>query len=79
MYDQHIQTDAMTSDDLFLQGLRENSNLEMDWLWLATRVSSDGQRRYCLRRALTINPESRLAKRWLSCLQRHAGKPLKSV
>lgn len=76
MDDQRVQIDTMTPDDLFLLGLRENSNLEMDWLWLATRVGCDGQRRYCLRRALTINPESRLAQRGLSQLQTHPGKPL---
>ena len=77
MYDQHGPTDAITPDELLLQGLQEDSNLEMDWLWLATRVGCDGQRRYCLRRALTINPESRLAQRGLSQLQMHPGKPLK--
>jgi hypothetical protein len=76
MYNPHVQTNSITPDGLFLQGLREDSNLEMDWLWLATRVSSDGQRRYCLQRALTIHPESHLARRGLSHLQRHPGKPL---
>jgi hypothetical protein len=47
-----VHPDALTPDSLFLQGLQEDSNREMDWLWLATRVACDGQRRYCLRRAL---------------------------
>lgn len=76
MSDQHAQDHATTPDDLFLQGLRENSNLEMDWLWLATQVGCDAERRYCLRRALAINPESRLARRGLAHLQKHPGKPL---
>ena len=40
---------AVETDDLFLEMLREDSNLETDWLWLATQVTSDGQRAYCLR------------------------------
>jgi hypothetical protein len=74
MHDPHVHVDTITPDALFLQGLREDSHLEMDWLWLATRVGCDGQRRYCLRRALAINPESRLAQRGLVYLQRHPGK-----
>jgi hypothetical protein len=65
-----------TSDDVFAQGLREDSNLEMDWLWLATQVRTDGQRAYCLRRALRINPRSALATRGLRQLRRRPGKPL---
>jgi hypothetical protein len=77
MRDQHyLHPDLMAPDDLFLQEVQENSNREMDWLWLATRVGRDAQRRYCLQRALAINPESHLAQRGLSCLQRHPGKPI---
>jgi hypothetical protein len=63
-------------DDLFAQALREGSNLEMDWLWLATMVVTDGQRSYCLKRALHINPHSKLAIRGLERLRRRPGKPL---
>ena len=62
-----------------MQGLREDSNLEMDWLWLASRVSDDGQRRYCFRRALAINPESQLAQRGLAQLLKPSRKPLKLI
>jgi hypothetical protein len=54
--------------DMFVQGLRENSNLEMDWLWLASRVSSQSERRYCLERALAINPRSSFAREELAAL-----------
>jgi hypothetical protein len=37
-----------TANDLFAQALRDNSNLEMNWLWLITKVLTDGQRAYCL-------------------------------
>ena len=79
MPEQLTRTDQILSDDLFIQGLREDSNLEMDWLWLASRVSDDGQRRYCFRRALAINPESDLAQRGLARLLKPSRKPLKLV
>ena len=56
-----LHPQAAEKDDLFLEMLREDSNLEMDWLWLATQVTSDGQRAYCLRRALVIHRASQLA------------------
>ncbi len=70
-----------TSADLlvgsfFAQALRDDSNLEMDWLWLATKVRTDGQRSYCLRWALRINPRSALAMRGIARLRRRPGKPL---
>jgi hypothetical protein len=47
---------------LFAQAVQENSNLEMDWLWLASRVTGTYERGYCLRKALAINPSSELAR-----------------
>lgn len=41
--------------------IRENSNLELDWLWLANQLSNQDEQRYCLRQALRINPASQLA------------------
>ena len=63
-------------DDLFAQALREDSNLEMDWLWLATKVQTESQRAYCLRRALRINPRSALAQGGFALLRRRPGRPL---
>jgi len=54
--------------DLFAQGVRENSNLEMDWLWLYTQVISPAERRYCLERALAINPHSEIGREELAKL-----------
>lgn len=68
--------EGINTDDLFLEMLCEDSNLEMDWLWLAIQVNADGQRAYCLRRALAINPESALARRGLARLRRRPGQPL---
>jgi hypothetical protein len=64
------------ANDLFAQALRDDSNLEMDWLWLATKVLTDGQRAYCLRRAQRINPRSLFAQRGFALLRRRPGRPL---
>jgi hypothetical protein len=72
---QGTQIEADTADEL-AQAFRDDSNLEMDWLWLATRVESNWLRRYCLQRALLINPYSTLAKRGLARLRRQPGMPL---
>ena len=53
---------APRPSDLFVQAIREDSNLEMDWLWLFSQVSSTSERRYCLDRALAINPDSEMAR-----------------
>jgi hypothetical protein len=48
--------------DLFAQALRDDSNIAMDWLWLFSQVSSAAEQRYCLDRALQIDPHSELAR-----------------
>lgn len=55
---------------LFAEAVRANSNLELDWLWLASRVTGDFERDFCLRKALQINPDSELARRELAALER---------
>jgi hypothetical protein len=56
------------ADDVFAQALRDDSNRELDWLWVYVQVTDVGQRRYCLERALAINPKSELALRELAKL-----------
>jgi hypothetical protein len=53
---------------LFAQAIHESSNLEMDWLWYAATMVNDAERRYCLHRALAINPHSSLARSALARL-----------
>jgi hypothetical protein len=53
---------------LFAQALQEDSNYEMDWLWYAANMASDSQRRFCLERALQLNPDSEMARRALAKL-----------
>jgi len=57
---------------LFVQALHENSILELDWLWYAANMTRDIERRYCLKRALYINPDSMLAKSALAKLPKQA-------
>jgi hypothetical protein len=55
---------------LFQEAFREQSNREMEWLWYAEWVPNETERRYCLQRALYINPNSRAARKGLDVLQR---------
>jgi hypothetical protein len=48
----------MRGDELFVQALRDDSNLALDWLWLANQVMRDWQRCYSRTRALAIDPKS---------------------
>jgi hypothetical protein len=43
--------------EMLRRALDEGSNMVMDWMWYAQQVESDGERRYCLERALYINPD----------------------
>jgi hypothetical protein len=49
-------------DTLYFQAVADNVNLELEWLWLATQVTREEERRYCLERALYINPYSGMAQ-----------------
>ncbi|MEP7286620.1 MAG: hypothetical protein ABI947_12730 [Chloroflexota bacterium] len=46
---------------LLAEAIRNDSNLEMDWLWLAKHLVVESEKRYCLYRALYINPQSTVA------------------
>jgi hypothetical protein len=59
------RVDEATTAALFAQALHDDSNLELDWLWLAAQVTRDVERRYCLQRALHINPHSESARQQL--------------
>ena len=53
----------------FARALVENSNLEMEWRWVATTVSSALEAEYCYHQALVIWPESQEAKQGLAALK----------
>jgi hypothetical protein len=61
---------ALDAHTLFARAVREHSNLEQDWLWLSTMVANEGELRYCLERALYINPDSAEARQELARLAR---------
>ena len=70
-----VSTPALsTSSERFAVAVRKNSNLELDWLWLATQVTRDAERRYCLERALYINPRSDAARQALAKLPQQAAE-----
>ncbi len=61
--------DANTRNwQMFAQALKEDSNVELDWLWYAANMTDLAERRYCIERALAINPNSDLAKQALAKL-----------
>ncbi|MEZ4505272.1 MAG: ABC transporter substrate-binding protein [Thermomicrobiales bacterium] len=50
--------DLAEARDLFAQALREEPENEVAWLWLAEASDDLGEKRYCLDRAVAINPDS---------------------
>jgi hypothetical protein len=62
---------AERAGQLLARALQEDSNLELDWLWYAANMTSSAHQRYCLRRALEINPDSEMAQRALAKLALH--------
>lgn len=54
--------------ELMSQALQEDSNLEIDWLYYASRLERDDERCYCLQRALDINPGNQWARREIARL-----------
>lgn len=54
-----------TPSAFLAERIRDNSNLELEWLWAAQQVSDLNERRYCLERALTINPNNAETRRTL--------------
>jgi hypothetical protein len=67
---------AAQASNLFHEALRDPSNLELDWLWLATQVTRAGEQADCLQQALRINPRSALARRGLAQLRQRPGAPI---
>lgn len=62
--------------DFLAQCLRDDSNLEMEWLWAAGQVTDVQEQVYCLRRVLYINPENIKAYRQFEALTRSTKKPI---
>jgi len=47
------------------EAIRDDSNREMEWLWIASLMTDENEYEYCLRRALYINPHNRVIQREL--------------
>jgi hypothetical protein len=69
---ERLEFAAARAAHLFAQALEENSIIELDWLWYAANMTGTAKRRYCLNRALAINPHSDLARSALAKLPKHA-------
>ncbi len=50
------------SSMLLIEAIRDGSNLEMEWLWFASRMTDMIEREYCLKRALYINPRNQATR-----------------
>lgn len=53
----------------FAQALANDSNIALDWICCADEMISLSERRYCLLRALAIDPDSERAMRALRALK----------
>jgi hypothetical protein len=72
--------------DLFRQAVAVDPYHEMVWLWLASVVDSDDDRRVCFENMLELNPSNQMARRQLQKLEQkalaemmHPGRPQKAV
>jgi hypothetical protein len=72
----HTRLTEADVSDLFHAALRDPSNLELDWLWLAAQVTRVGEQIYCFQQALRINPRSALAQRGLAQLVQRPATPI---
>lgn len=54
---------------LLVELLQAEPKNELAWLWLSNVVSTDEQRRHCLKQVLSINPQHPLAQKGLAILQ----------
>ncbi len=60
---------------LINQAIRLNPKNERAWLWYSGFVETDEQRRDCLKRVLTINPNNQVARRGLAKLTAETSHP----
>jgi ABC-type antimicrobial peptide transport system ATPase subunit len=67
---QTMQIPSAPYSDLLVKALREDSNLVVEWLWYAANMTSKEEQRYCLQRALLLDPEYEIAVRCLNDLDR---------
>jgi thioredoxin-like negative regulator of GroEL len=66
------QGDKVKAHELFRQAIEVDPYHELVWLWLATVVDSDDDRRVCFENVLELNPASLSARRQLQKLEQKA-------
>jgi endonuclease YncB( thermonuclease family) len=62
------QNDTSTAQRLLAQAVATTPDNEQAWLWLSGSVRAVSERRYCLERVLTINPQNTMASQALAAL-----------
>jgi tetratricopeptide (TPR) repeat protein len=68
--------DQARARDLLGQAIRRNPRDERAWLWLSGAVNTDTERRQCLERVLTLNPQNAAARSGLAMLAAAADAPV---
>jgi hypothetical protein len=65
------------ASSIIQQALHEDSNRAMDWLWYAAHISNPAEKRYCIERALYIDPNNQQAIEqieWLNAQQKRSAQ-----
>lgn len=62
---EHSDHSVVNPSQGFKEAISLNSHYELDWIWFATRLTCATEQEYCFRRALYINPKSKVAKQVL--------------
>jgi Tfp pilus assembly protein PilF len=71
--------DNTRARELLGQAIRHNPRDERLWLWLSGAVETDAERRQCLERVLTINPQNAAARNGLAMIAAAAAAPIAPV
>jgi tetratricopeptide (TPR) repeat protein len=57
--------DKKSAEEHLSSYLESNPGDESGWLWLATAMEDEEQRRYCLEKVVELNPDNQIAQRYL--------------
>lgn len=72
--------DTQQGRQLLVELLKAEPKNEAAWLWLSNVVSTDEQRRHCLKQVLSLNPNHPLAQKGLAILQQKSqDRPVSSL
>lgn len=52
----HAQAAGGTTSEIFARAMSERTNSAMDWLYYAAQLHDEGERRFCIERALQVDP-----------------------